>query len=148
MELSLPPHDRHRYRVPPRVLAALERVLGDGDLARVAVVYRPLYVRTHLWLIGARWGSVTRPEVIYTNLPEATFFALDAHVLHEYFHVVRHWRRERMTRTGYLLRCRRREREAREFVARNLEHYRAWLEAWDEPGEPCARPVDRGGAAP
>ena len=129
-----------RYRVPARVLAALERVLGERDLAHVAVVYRPLYVRSHLCFIGARWGSVTRPEVIYTNLPEATFFALDAHVLHEYFHVVRHWRREGMTRAGYLLRCRRREREAREFVARHLERYRAWLRAWDGPARPPACP--------
>lgn len=75
-------------------------------------------------LIGARVGSVTRPERIYTNIAEDVFFALDRHVLHEYYHVVQQWGRERMTRVGYLLSSARREREAWDFVEANLDLYR------------------------
>ena len=90
------------------------------------MIYRPLYVRGHLLFIGGRVGSVTRPERIYTNVPETLFFTLDGHVLHEYYHVVQQWGRERMTRAGYLLHSRRREREAHEFVAANVERYRRY----------------------
>lgn len=112
------------YRVPVDVLGALERVFEQPGLDRIAVVYRPLYVRSHLACIGARCGSVTRPQRIYTNISESLFFTLDRHVLHEYYHVVQQWGRERMTRAGYLLSSRRREREACDFAARHLERYR------------------------
>ncbi|HEX6995468.1 MAG TPA: hypothetical protein VF339_15125 [Gammaproteobacteria bacterium] len=112
-----------RYAAPPDVLDALARVLDDPRIERIAVVYRPWYVASHLAFIGARLGSVTRFERIYTNIPEPLFFRLDGHVLHEYFHVVQQWGRERMTRLGYLLNCRRREREAADFVAANLARY-------------------------
>lgn len=113
-----------RYTVPRDVLDALERVFEEGALDRISVVYRPWYVHGHLAFLGARFGSVTRPGRIYTNIPEGEFFRLDAHVLHEYFHIVQQWGRERMTPLGYLLHCRRREREARDFVAAHLEDYR------------------------
>ena len=106
------------------MLYALERVLDAPDVARIAVVYRPWYVASHLAFIGARFGSVTRPGRIYTNLPESLFFRMDRHVLHEYFHVVQQWGRERMTAFGYLRRCRQREREAVEFAAANLARYK------------------------
>lgn len=110
--------------MPGDVLAALEHVFCEPGLDRIAVLYRPLYVRCHLAFIGGRTGSVTRPERIYTNIPASVFFRLDAHVLHEYYHVVQQWGRERMTPLGYMLDCRRRERDARDFAAANLERYR------------------------
>src|SRR5690606_10642838 len=112
-----------RYTVPRDVLEALERVFREPDLGRIEVVYRPWYVVSHLAWIGGSVGSVTRPGRIYTNISEAAFFRLDLHVLHEYFHVVQQWGRERMTRTGYLLAAGRREREACAFAAANLERY-------------------------
>jgi len=118
-----------RYAPPFDVLHALERVLDEPDVARIAVVYRPWYVASHLAFIGARFGSVTRPGRIYTNLPESLFFKMDAHVLHEYFHVVQQWGRERMTAFSYLLRCRQREREAAEFAAAHLARYQALRKA-------------------
>lgn len=118
-----------RYRAPPDVLDALARVFDDPHIDRIAVVYRPWYVATHLACIGARRGSVTRFGRIYTNIPEHIFFRLDGHVLHEYFHVVQQWGRERMTRLGYLLEWRRREREAADFVAANLVRYQALRDA-------------------
>jgi hypothetical protein len=114
------------YRVPADVLGALERVFAQPDIGRIAVVYRPLYVRSHRFFIGARYGSVTRPGRIYTNLAEPLFFALDRHVLHEYYHVVQQWGRERMTRIGYLLESGRREREAQTFAVLNVELYRLY----------------------
>src|SRR5690606_23585225 len=121
-------HASVRYRVPPDVLDALAVVFEDPRIDRIAVVYRPWYVASHLACIGARTGSVTRYERIYTNIPEPVFFRLDGHVLHEYFHVVQQWGRERMTRLGYVLRYRRREREAEDFVAANLARYRTLIE--------------------
>lgn len=115
-----------RYRVPDDVLGALERVFDQPGLNRIAVVRRPLYVGSHLVCIGALRGSVTRPQCIYTNIPEDVFFTLDRHVLHEYYHVVEQWGREGMTRAGYLLSCRRREREAHDFAARHVERYRRY----------------------
>lgn len=111
--------------MPEDVLCALEQVLEEPGVERIAVVYRPWYVQGHLVFIGGRFGSVTRPGRIYTNIPEAHFFRFDAHVLHEYFHVVQQWGREQMTRLGYLLRCRQREREAADFVGTNLVRYQA-----------------------
>lgn len=113
-----------RYAVPLDVLAALEQVFDEPGLERVAVFYRPWYVQCHLAFIGGWTGSVTRPGRIYTNIPEGLFFRLDAHVLHEYYHVVQQWGRERMTPLGYMLECRRRERDARNFAAANVERYR------------------------
>lgn len=114
--------------MPADVLQALRHVLDEPDVERIAVIYRPWYVVSHLAFIGGRFGSVTRPGCIYTNIPEPLFFRLDGHVLHEYFHVVQQWGRERMTRCGYLLRYRRREREAEDFVAANLARYRTLIE--------------------
>lgn len=133
-----------RYRVPEDVLGALERVFGQSDLDRIEVIYRPLYVRSHLICIGGRCGSVTRPRRIYTNIEEAVFFTLDRHVLHEYYHVVQQWGRERMTRSGYLLASGRREREACDFAALNLERYRRYRrELRDRLGHGRAGPVFR-----
>lgn len=108
------------------MLIALERLFAQPNVDRIVVMYRPLYVRSHLLFIGGRWGSVTRPERIYTNLAEDVFFDLDRHVLHEYYHVVQQWGRERMTRVGYLLASRRREREACRFAELNLQLYRRY----------------------
>jgi hypothetical protein len=105
------------------VLQALEMLFDESGLDRISVVYRPWYVQSHLAFIGGRFGSVTRPGRIYTNIPEELFFRFDAHVLHEFFHVVQQWGRERMTTLGYLLHARQREREARDFVGANLERY-------------------------
>ena len=105
------------------MLHALEAVFDEPGLDRISILYRPWYVQSHLVFIGARIGSVTRPGRIYTSIPEALFFRLDAHVLHEFFHVVQQWGRERMTTLGYLLHAGQREREARDFVSVNLERY-------------------------
>lgn len=125
--------------MPPDVLNALRHVLEEPAIERIAVIYRPWYVVSHLVFIGGRFGSVTRPGRIYTNIPEPLFFRLDGHLLHEYYHVVQQWGRERMTRSGYLLDCRRREREAEDFVAANLTRFRALRER--------ERPRAPGGAA-
>lgn len=111
------------------MLGALAQVLAEPAVDRIAVLYRPLYVVSHLACIGGRFGSVTRPGRIYTNISEAVFFRLDGHVLHEYFHVVQQWGRERMTPLGYLLTYRRREREAADFVAANLDRYKRLRDA-------------------
>lgn len=113
-----------RYLAPPDVLHALETLFAEPGLDRIEVRYRPLYVRSHLVAIGCWNGSVTRPGRIYTTLSAAAFFASDAHVLHEYYHVVQQWGRERMTRTGYLLCCVRREREAADFTRAQIGCYR------------------------
>lgn len=118
-----PGRGRGRYTVPRDVLHALETVFDEPNLDRISILYRPWYVQGHLAFIGARFGSVTRPGRIYTSIPEELFFRFDAHVLHEFFHVVQQWGRERMTTLGYLLHSRQREREARDFVGANLERY-------------------------
>ena len=112
-----------RYVAPSDVRFALEALFGKAAVDRIEVVYRPLYVRCHLAVIGARHGSVTRPWRIYTSLSPGEFYARDMHVLHEYYHVVQQWGRERITRLGYVLNWRRREREAADFVAANLVRY-------------------------
>jgi hypothetical protein len=122
-----------RYAVPADILAALERLFAEPGLDRVAVIYRPLYVRSHLVFIGGRTGSVTRPGRIYTNIPEPLFFTLDRHVVHEYYHVVQQWGRERMTRLGYLLNSRSREGEAHAFVDANVQLYRRYREEFARP---------------
>jgi hypothetical protein len=88
------------------------------------VIYRPGFVRRHLMFIGGRYGSVTRPGKILTNLPEQDSFEADAHVLHEFYRVIEQWGRQGMTVPGYLLRARQREREANEFAEQNLKRYR------------------------
>src|SRR5690606_11382422 len=118
------PRRSSRYVPPADVRLALEAFFGAADLDRVEVVYRPFYVRCHLAVIGARDGSVTRPRRIYTSLAPRAFFSRDMHVLHEYYHVVQQWGRERMTRLGYLARWRRREHEAAAFACEHVERYR------------------------
>lgn len=123
-----------RYVIPARIARALEQLfhdpeLGAPDIDAVPVVYRPLFVRSHLALIGARYGSVTRPRRIYTNLAAEVFFAHDRHVLHEFYHVIEQWGRGNMTALGYLLRARQREREAEQFAEASLERYRELLRA-------------------
>ena len=113
-----------RYVPPADVRFALEALFDEADLDRIEVVYRPFYVRCHLAVIGARDGSVPRPRRIYTSLTPRTFYSRDTHVLHEYYHVVQQWGRERMTRLGYLARWRRREREAAAFACEHVERYR------------------------
>nr|MBO2515188.1 hypothetical protein [Gammaproteobacteria bacterium] len=113
-----------RYVAPSDVRFALEALFGKAAVDRIEVVYRPLYVRCHLAVIGARHGSVTRPWRIYTSLSPGEFYARDMHVLHEYYHVVQQWGTQRMTRLGYLARWRRREREAVTFAREHVERYR------------------------
>lgn len=112
-----------RYELPADVRAALERIFDEPEIGAVQIRYRPIYVRLHLACIGGRFGSVTRRRRIYTNFPPEAFFALDEHLLHEFYHVVQQWGREGMTRTGYLLCARRREREACRFAAENVEAF-------------------------
>lgn len=117
-----------RYTIPPQIENALERLFSDPKfdpprIASIEVIYSPAFVRLH----GIRSGSVTRPGRIHTNLSEELFFALDKHVLHEFYHVVQQWDRDKMSVVGYLLRARRREREARDFSQAFLEEYRRLL---------------------
>jgi hypothetical protein len=116
-----------RYTIPDDVRRALEVLHGDRSTIGIRVIYRPWYVRLHMAVKGGRFGSTTRPETIFTNLPEDTFFRADAHVIHEFYHVIEQWRRQNMTRIGYLLTCRRREREAEEFAENKVETYRQAL---------------------
>jgi hypothetical protein len=112
---------RNRYAVPADVRLALERLFDTpGIAAAIDVVYRPIYVRAHLMFVGASFGSVTRPGRIYTSIPETVFFGLDEHLLHEYYHVIQQWGRERMTIPGYLWNAWRREREAQRFAKANV----------------------------
>lgn len=112
------------YDPPESVLEALGRLFdGAAAVRAVQVVYRPAYVDAHLFFIGGGRGSVTRPGRIYTNMPAEDFFDHDAHVLHEFYHVIEQWGRARMTIPGYLSRARRREAEARAFVERTLMAY-------------------------
>jgi hypothetical protein len=67
---------------------------------------------------------VTRPGNIFTNLPEEDYFDSDAHVLHEFYHVIEQWGRQGMTVSGYLFRAVQKEREANEFAERHLKRYR------------------------
>jgi hypothetical protein len=124
-----------RYAIPPRITHALERIFANPDFAApdirsIPVIYSPAFVRAHLVLVRGSRGSVTRPGRIYTNLAEDVFFALDFHVLHEFYHVVQQWGREHMSVLGYLFRARQREREANEFARQNLEEYRKLLGCW------------------
>ena len=124
-----------RYTIPPRTTFALERIFAHPDFAgpdisSIPVIYSPAFVRAHLVLVRGSRGSVTRPGRIYTNLAEDVFFALDFHVLHEFYHVVQQWGRERMSILGYLFRAGQREREADEFARQNLGEYRQLLRSW------------------
>jgi hypothetical protein len=115
------------YAIPAPVRRALESIFGEGSTAAVQVVRRPWYVRAHLVFAGARSGSVTRPSRIYTNLPADVFFGADQHVLHEFYHVIEQWNRQRMSRIGYLVQRARREAEADAFARLHLCRYRDQL---------------------
>lgn len=121
------------YAIPGDVRGALEAIFGHGSTQDVMVIYRPGFVRRHLIFVGGRYGSVTRPGKIYMNLPEEEFFEADAHVLHEFYHVIEQWGRQGMTVPGYLLRARQREREANEFAEQNLKRYRDALKLGTRP---------------
>lgn len=64
-------------------------------------------------------GATTRRRKIFINFPCEQFWNDPQLVLHEYYHVIQQWGRERMTIPGYLFRFWIKEREAREFAARH-----------------------------
>ena len=117
------------YSIPESVRDALEGILGDGSTEGVEVIHRPWYVRAHLIFLGSLrgQGSVTRPERIFTNIPEEEFFKADRHVLHEFYHVVEQWREQDMSRTDYLRNAGEREAAAEGFASENLDRYRKLL---------------------
>ena len=122
----------NEYAIPSHIAKALEGVFSeqdsdDPDIQSIRITYSPSFVKAHFLFKRSKTGSVTRPDRIYTNLSEDDFFALDLHVLHEFYHVIQQWGRENMTVPGYVLRNRRREREARDFAKHNLDEYRRLL---------------------
>ena len=107
---------------------ALERVFGE-PVGGVIIIERSRYARAH-------WGmcATTRPNRILLAIDGQQFVSNADLVLHEYFHVIRQWGTDRLTRWRYLvgsMRCgywdNPFEREAREFAAEAVERYRRYM---------------------
>ncbi|HEV7356358.1 MAG TPA: DUF4157 domain-containing protein [Steroidobacteraceae bacterium] len=113
-----------RYFLPREVNAALEQVFAE-PVDGIVVIENSLYARAHL---GMR--ATTRPNRILLTGSGAQFVADPELLLHEYFHVVRQWRTDYLTRWRYLMESVRRgywanvyEREAREYTVATLKPY-------------------------
>jgi hypothetical protein len=121
-----------RYQLPQRVSAALEQVFA-ASVGAVRVIENSRYARIHLGAI-----ATTRPKLILLRISGEEFISNPELLLHEYFHVLRQWSVGSLTRWRYLLESvqygywnNRFEREAREFAAVAVRHYRDYL----DPGE-------------
>jgi hypothetical protein len=115
-----------RYVLPTLVARGLEEVFAES-VQHVVVVEYSLYARLH-----REMRATTRPSRILLAGSGTEFVSNPELVLHEYFHVLRHWRTGQLTRWRYLVesaRCgywnNRFEREARAFAADALLRYRA-----------------------
>ncbi len=82
--------------VPPAILAALERVLGER-VDYVRLVEHSRFARVH-----DCDHATTRRRRIYLRGSAADFFANPELMLHEYFHVVKQWEPRRLTTWRYL----------------------------------------------
>jgi hypothetical protein len=117
-----------RYKLPPPVEQALERVFGE-PVGGIIVVEHSRYARAHLGVC-----ATTRPNRILLAIDGPQFVSNAELVLHEYFHVVRQWRPGRLTRWRYFaesMRCgywdNPFERDAREFAVEAGDRYRRYL---------------------
>jgi hypothetical protein len=126
-----------RYALPPPVTAALERVFAE-PVGGVIVIEHSRYARLHRGMC-----ATTRPNRILLAMSGAAFVADHELLLHEYFHVLRQWRTEQLTRWRYVVESTRRgywdnryELEAREFAAAAMEKYRRYLRVPDTVGGP------------
>jgi hypothetical protein len=114
----------------PPVAAALEQVFAE-PVDDIVVIEHSRYARAHPGMV-----ATTRPGRILLASSGADFVKDHEVLLHEYFHVLRQWRTERLTRWRYLVESLRRgywnnhyEREAREFAAAMRDRYRGYLRA-------------------
>jgi hypothetical protein len=114
--------------MPADTRQALKRVFGDA-VDDVELRERSWFARLHG---GAR--ATTRRNTIYLRGSLDEFFADPELMLHEYYHVLRQWNRDRMTLAGYLAEWWRRgywqnryERHARRFARLRLRTFREAL---------------------
>lgn len=117
-----------RYVLPTTALSALEHIF-DQSVRGVRVVEYSPYARAHVGM-----AATTRPNRILLAISGAEFIANPEMVLHEYFHVVRQWNSGHLNRRRYLWESmrfgyweNRFEREAREFAAKAVGRYRAYV---------------------
>lgn len=119
-----------RYALAPQVAAALEHVFAES-VDDIVVIEHSRYARAHPGMV-----ATTRPNRILLACSGADFVRDHEILLHEYFHVLRQWRTERLTRWRYVVESLRRgywnnyyEREARDFAATMRDRYRGYLRA-------------------
>ena len=117
-----------QVRPPAQVASALKQIFGES-IEHIQVFETSAYAR---WHAGAR--ATTRRDRIFLSCPAAQFWSDPELVLHEYFHVLRQWQTQRLTKLTYaaeLLRngywLNRFEIEARHFAAEHREILRQLL---------------------
>lgn len=134
-------------RLPRPLRAALIELLGE-EAQSVELIERSWRVRWH-----PRALATTRRNRIYLRGSIDEFARNAEVVLHEYFHVLEQWRPRRLTRSRYIWEWLRRgywdnrfEVEAREYVARNLRHFRRLIaRAEPQPANRGSPRADTGG---
>lgn len=134
-------------QLPRPLRAALIELLGE-EAQSVELIERSWRVRWH-----PRALATTRRNRIYLRGSIEEFARNAEVVLHEYFHVLEQWRPRRLTRTRYIWEWLRRgywhnrfEVEAREYVARNLRHFRRLIaRAARPPANPGSLRADTAG---
>jgi len=107
--------------MPSHLREALRAVFGAG-VDDVEIFEHSWFARLH-----GRASATTRRNRIYLRGSAQQFFADPGLMLHEYFHVLRQWNRNRLSVWRYLVEWRRNgylrnryERQARRFVALRL----------------------------
>jgi len=115
---------RTRDCMPAEMRRALDEVFGDA-VDDVELRERSWFARLH-----GRIRATTRRNTIYLRGSLQEFFADPELLLHEYFHVLRQWNRDRLSVWTYLQECRRHgywhnryERQARRFVQLRRDAY-------------------------
>jgi len=108
--------------IMPRHLRAALRAVFGAAVDDVEIIENSWFARLH-----GHATATTRRNRIYLSGPAEHFFADPPLMLHEYFHVLRQWNRNRLSVWRYLAEWRRNgywgnryERQARRFVALRL----------------------------
>jgi len=108
----------------PKMKKCLEEIFGQSIDGIEVVIDLPMIER-HFGP-GVE-GATTRQGKIYINLSCDRFWGDPEFVLHEHYHVVQQWGNEGMTIPGYLIQFPTKEREAKDFAAKNVNRLKECL---------------------